>query len=208
MKTISGNTSRSQSERRKHTRNVLLDATIAVLLKSGFEGCSLAKVAKEAGLTTGSVQHHFSTKSQLMLAVVEQKIFTGSEDDSTVLATVSQTSIAERCEQLVAWQWRFYGNPVYPAFWAIILGGRSDPDMMEQLSIWQQKAVFRHERLIKAVFSDAKLKPSEVQSIQYFINAHLRGLALLQTIEPAPKTVGKQLKMLATMLDDHLNATR
>lgn len=67
--------SRTQAERRATTRRVLLDATIEMLMDAGLSTCSLAAVAKRAGMTTGAVQHHFKTKAELMRAVIAERLF-------------------------------------------------------------------------------------------------------------------------------------
>ena len=190
---------RTQSDRRAQTRKALLDATIEVLQSRGFDGCSLANVAKHAGLTTGSVQHHFRTKAQLMLAVIEERLF--DKDDGEQLDSQTRKSVAERCRFLVERQWEYYGDPKYLAIWSIILGGRSDLEVMEKITEWQQEAITLHQRAIGALFADFDLTPEKVRSIQYFVNAQLRGLALLQTVDPDPANIKTQLDLLARMIE-------
>ncbi|MFT6408133.1 MAG: AcrR family transcriptional regulator [Arenicella sp.] len=202
MSRVSSALRRTQSERRTATRKTLLEATVTVLLDSGYDGCSLAKVAKQAGLTTGSVQHHFNTKSDLMLAVIRERIFAVS--DMRGVAIDIDLAVAERCKKIVELQWKYYGDPKYLAIWTIILGARSDSEFTSRISDWQKNAIAQHEQGIKTVFSDLRLKPSQIKSLQYFINAQLRGLAMLQVIDSSPLLVKKQLKLLAGMLENHL----
>jgi len=198
MTTAAQTVPRTQSDRRTKTRKALLDATIEVLLNRGFDGCSLANVAKYAGLTTGSVQHHFKTKSQMMLAVIEERLFETSDDQALELK--ANENIEDRCKLLVETQWQYYGDPKYLAIWSIILGGRSDPEMIGKIGEWQKNAIARHERAIKQLFADHKLRPSQVKAMQYFVNAQLRGLALLQMVEPDQANIKCQLSMLVDML--------
>ncbi|QUH03398.1 TetR/AcrR family transcriptional regulator [Saccharopolyspora erythraea] len=46
-------------------RQVVLDAAIALLAERGYAGCSMAAVAAEAGIATGSVYRHFPSKAEL-----------------------------------------------------------------------------------------------------------------------------------------------
>jgi AcrR family transcriptional regulator len=59
---------------RKATRGVrraqLIEATIAVLARKGFAALTVADVAKEAGLSPGIVIFHFTTKNDLLVAVL------------------------------------------------------------------------------------------------------------------------------------------
>lgn len=202
-KTVVQHKPRPQSDRRAQTRKALLDATIDLLQTKGFDGCSLAKVAKHAGLTTGSVQHHFSTKAQLMLAVIEERLFDEHDAENLILDTGK--NVSDRCRFLVEKQWQYYGDPKYLSIWSIILGGRSDTDVMKKTAQWQQGAIARHEKAIRELFADINLKPAQARAIQYFVNAQLRGLALLQSIDPNPAVIKSQLNMLANMLEKQVS---
>lgn len=194
---------RTQADRRAQTRRALLEATIEVLQTKGYDGCSLAKVAKHAGLTTGSVQHHFNTKAHLLLAVIEENLF--ENQDTETLGAEAKKTLLDRCRFLVERQWQYYSDPKYLAIWSIILGGRSDSEIMEKIAEWQQNAISKHERAIKDLFADVKLKPSQIRSIQYFVNAQLRGLALLQTVDPNPVNIKKQIHLLVTMIEAQIS---
>ena len=54
----------------EETRQQLLDATMRVLLTRGFEGTRVSEIAKEAGVTTGAIYNHFSSKGELLSAAV------------------------------------------------------------------------------------------------------------------------------------------
>jgi TetR/AcrR family transcriptional regulator, transcriptional repressor for nem operon len=53
------------------TRQVILDAAIRVIHKTGFGATSLTAILKETKLTRGALYHHFPNKKALGLAVVE-----------------------------------------------------------------------------------------------------------------------------------------
>jgi AcrR family transcriptional regulator len=44
----------------------------AVLVKEGFEGVSVRKVAARAGVSIGAVQHHFPTKDAMLTAAMDR----------------------------------------------------------------------------------------------------------------------------------------
>lgn len=62
----------TQVERRATTRAKLLDAAEDSLLDRGYAALTLADVASRAGVTTGAVQRHFTTKQGLLLAVFDR----------------------------------------------------------------------------------------------------------------------------------------
>lgn len=52
---------------REGRRRELIDATIGVVAFHGLAGTTLARVASEAGLSAGIVNHHFDTKERLLI---------------------------------------------------------------------------------------------------------------------------------------------
>ncbi len=189
---------KSQAERRAQTRRALLDATADVLIEKGFKAASIATIAKRAGLTTGAVQHHFSTKQALMRAVFNERIF--NQDIKPDLQSVQALSLADRCKFIVTEQWRAYGDPKYIAVWNIILGTDPKDYMRSEIRDWQSTAKRAHEDFIMRVFDSVCLSKDAAVSIQYFVNAHLRGLAMLHTLEHETRIIDQQLDMLAHSL--------
>jgi len=68
------------------TRAELLAIAQRMIAENGFDGTSIRGLAREAGVTHGTVQHHFPTKHALWQAVVDEVIVPGIE------AAVSQLS--------------------------------------------------------------------------------------------------------------------
>lgn len=50
----------------EHRRDVIADATITVIARSGVDHATLANVAKEAGLVIGSVRHYFAGQADMV----------------------------------------------------------------------------------------------------------------------------------------------
>lgn len=61
---------RTQEERRRATRRRILNGAMRCIDRSGYSGATVSRIAKEAGVTTGALQHHFGDRMGLMLAVV------------------------------------------------------------------------------------------------------------------------------------------
>lgn len=61
---------RTQEERRRVTRQKILDGATRCISRSGYAGATVMRIAEEAGVTTGALQHHFGDRGGLMLAVV------------------------------------------------------------------------------------------------------------------------------------------
>jgi AcrR family transcriptional regulator len=66
--------SRTQAERRAATRALLLDAAGGVFAKRGYHGATLDEIARSAQLSKGAVYHHFESKEELFLALLERSL--------------------------------------------------------------------------------------------------------------------------------------
>lgn len=55
------------------TRQQLLDATLRVLLARGYAGTRVSEIAKEAGVTSGAIYNHFSSKAELLSAAINEQ---------------------------------------------------------------------------------------------------------------------------------------
>ncbi|HEX8963656.1 MAG TPA: TetR family transcriptional regulator C-terminal domain-containing protein [Rhodocyclaceae bacterium] len=56
------------------TRGKLLDAAFCEIHRHGFQAASIANILRDTGLTKGALYHHFPTKQDLGLAVVDEVI--------------------------------------------------------------------------------------------------------------------------------------
>lgn len=54
------------------TRERLLDAAAVVFCEKGYEGTTVAEVARRAGLTTGAIYANFRDKGELLLQTIER----------------------------------------------------------------------------------------------------------------------------------------
>ena len=75
----------AQQERSKRTQAALLDAVEAELETSTIEELSVADIANRAGVSIGSVYHHFTNKQALIYAMVDRLLdeWMATTDDAT-----------------------------------------------------------------------------------------------------------------------------
>jgi AcrR family transcriptional regulator len=190
---------RTQKVRREKTRSELLDATVRVLGEAGCVGCTFAVVAKEANRTTGAVQHHFGTKSDLLWAVLEERLLPVLTMDPP--ADQKDQSLSSRCTALIEWGWRIFGNPAYPVVWEIILGARDDTLLQRRLAAWQHEAFELAVDHGQEVFRDIPVDRRDVEALTHFCSSQLRGLALYWPFRHDPRFYEEQLKMLSAAVE-------
>lgn len=61
----------TQAERRAISREKVISAAIECLVTVGYAATSVTLIASTAGISTGRMQHQFSTKAEIMAAVIE-----------------------------------------------------------------------------------------------------------------------------------------
>lgn len=71
---------------------LILEAVVRVLVHDGLDGLSVRRVAAEAGVSIGAVQHHFPTKDSLLVAAADHVStqFQWRADDVTRRALAEQ----------------------------------------------------------------------------------------------------------------------
>lgn len=81
------------------SRDKILDVAEALFARRGFEGVGMREVADAAGLGKSSLFHHFRSKAQLYLAVLERLLT--QLDDRLGVALAAPGSPLERLDRLV-----------------------------------------------------------------------------------------------------------
>lgn len=85
--------------KKQTSRDKLLDVTFEEVYKFGYGGASTATILKKAGVPKGSMYHHFSSKKEMVLAMIEERLIPKVRDffdfelkkDSTALEIITYT---------------------------------------------------------------------------------------------------------------------
>ncbi len=75
----------------ERSRAAILEAAVAQFADNGYRGASLASIAATANLTQQGVLHHFRSKEELLLALIEQR---DREDGKRLSGLVSEEGLA------------------------------------------------------------------------------------------------------------------
>ena len=59
---------------KKTSRDKLLDVTFEEVYRLGYCGAGTASILKKAGVPKGSMYHHFSSKKEMVLAMIEERL--------------------------------------------------------------------------------------------------------------------------------------
>lgn len=115
------------AERSANTRRKLLDATIQCLYELGYHQTSTVIVTVRAGVSRGSMLHHFPSKADLMMAAANHIREHRREAHRAHLKKFATDR--ERFLQLIDVLWNEFQTPSGIARIEMMLGSRSDPDL-------------------------------------------------------------------------------
>jgi AcrR family transcriptional regulator len=109
----------TQEERSERSRAAILEAALQMFSRQGFRGTSIRDVAARAGVSTGSVYHHFRDKEALLNTLLEQFWAAIGEPDFPMNRALSAGAFPTRVEELgnaareVVTEWRQHIALIY-----------------------------------------------------------------------------------------------
>ncbi|PTW96617.1 TetR/AcrR family transcriptional regulator [Pararhodobacter aggregans] len=136
---------RTQAERRERSLGAILDVATEILAREGYANFSSSRVAAQAGLSRGALEHYFPRRLELVAATCQHAM------DQAVDETRRFAAGPERQEDPVstflAASEQFFFNPAYAAQIEILIASRADPDLAQ---------------VVFPIISDARRKLDEI----------------------------------------------
>lgn len=103
-----------QIERSERSRTAILDAALELFSHRGYGATSMRDIAGRAGVSTGSVYHHFADKEAIFLALLEQFKAVTERPDFPINVVLERgefihdlTALGEAAREVLA-RWRPY----------------------------------------------------------------------------------------------------
>lgn len=172
----SGNaTRRSQSDRRRATREALLAAAVESICELGFAGATGARIAARAGVTRGAVQHHFESRDDLILAVIDR---VATLNVSVDLDALERMPFGRRMDALVSNYHAVYTSREFRAALHIWLGAAKDAVLFDRLRTRIAVAERELASIWDRVFVDLGASEEAVQSARHLVLGAIRGHAI------------------------------
>ncbi len=118
---------RTQAERSEATRARLVEACIGCLVEHGYAGTTTLAVCRRAGVSHGSLLHHYGTRERLLGAALEAVYARLRE---IVVARLDALPEGEaRVDALVELMWAAFGAPEFKAVLELWLAASNQPDV-------------------------------------------------------------------------------
>ena len=198
---------RTQEERSSDTTSALVEAAISALCELGYAGITTSEIARRAKCTTGAMQHHFGSKEDLLLAVLE-RLSTEFGQTYASFARFAKRPIEERSNHIVDSLWKYYEAPRYLAIWELYVGTRCDPPLHKICIRNRAQVLAACERAWLSAFSDLDADRQVLVDIMIFAITVLRSIGLNNALGTTPDLNGRQRKLLKEVVASKLAAFR
>ncbi|MEO3828866.1 TetR/AcrR family transcriptional regulator [Actinomadura sp. B10D3] len=116
----------TRSQRSAVMRRQILEATIASLVDKGYGGTTTLEVQQRAGISRGALLHHYSSRTELIVAAVEHLM----RERITGLQRVTEPPPDEdRLAWAVRTLWNVFEGGLFSASLELWLAARNDPGL-------------------------------------------------------------------------------
>ncbi len=166
---------RRPTERRRE----IVDAAVEVFGASGFEGATIADVARRAGVSTGTVVHYFGSKAGLFQAAMVERFLEQVESLEEVIAG-HRGSSRDLLRAVLTRAWKHLMRPMTVDLMICAMSqAQSHP---EASGVMLRETGDRWRRLMGAVLSagvaTGEFRPMDIDVQARIIGAGLKGLAM------------------------------
>jgi AcrR family transcriptional regulator len=167
---------RTQQERSRDTREKLLQATIEVLLESGYAGLTTAQVDQRAGVSSGARVHHFPAKADLVIAATRMAYDRAAELGQRRAEEARRSPeplrhFVEDCRSIY-FDWPFITSV------EIVIAARTDKALMAKIHPVLQQFHGTMKATWIGAFVDAGYERAEAEIILRMTLNLIRGMAL------------------------------
>ncbi len=172
-----------QARKALATRERILQAVIELINESGFSGATSGQIARRAGITWGAVQHHFGTKDDILLAIIErsQQVYLNQLQQ----AELEDGPLEKRIDHFVDAVWEHYRSDLYFAFSEITRASRMSGvgPSSKALAINEQQD--KHINIMASMFADYPVSHQSLKECFRFVHRFLAGFAFDRIMDPA-----------------------
>ena len=167
---------RTQEDRSREAKSKLLKATIDVLMRQGYSRLTTKEVAASAGLSNGALVHHYSSKTELVIAATAAVYDECIERGQRVAR--SPEAVQNPIEGFITDCLSVYFDWPYLAAIEIIVAARTEPDLMARIIPVMQNYRNTTNAIWLRVFREAGYTPTQSKTILNLTLNMIRGMAV------------------------------
>ncbi|MBS0247921.1 MAG: TetR/AcrR family transcriptional regulator [Proteobacteria bacterium] len=191
----------SHAERSAATQAQILDAGMRVMRAGSFRAATMFEVAKAAGVTPGALQHHFGSKAELMMHLLERAIGSIPDRDADHAWPKPADSLSRRASGFVQALWAHsYEPPRFLVAWGIYFGSAGDADVLKRVVEMRARLRLKLHRRFIRTFPELADAP-RLEAFIDLVLSSLRGMGVVRLFGPAPTSSAAQLAELAAVIE-------
>lgn len=191
----------SHAERSAATQAQILDAGMQVVRAKSFSAATLFEVAKAAGVTPGAVQHHFGSRAELMMQLLERAIGSIPDRNARRAWPKPTDSLSRRASGFVQALWaNAYEPPRFLIAWGIYFGSVGDAEALKRVVVVRARLRAMLRQRFIGTFPELVGAP-RLEAFIDFVLSSLRGMGVVRLFGPAPKSCAAQLAELAAIIE-------
>jgi AcrR family transcriptional regulator len=157
------------------TRSQLIVIATRLFADRGYEDTSIEAVLREAGVSRGSLYHHFASKEALFEAVAED-VETSVGAQTLAAASGSDGPVAALRAGFLAWI-RLAGDPVVRRI--LLIDGPSVLGWERWRAMEEQHALGLIRAVVQVIADEGKLRPELVGTLAHVLLASVNEVTLL-----------------------------
>ncbi len=182
---------RTQAQRTARTRGLLLDATISCLIENGYAGTTTTAVCKRAGVSHGSLLHHFRKREALLAAALDEVY--GQLRARVVAGLEALPEGDARVEAMVDVMWSAFGAREFKAVLELWLAAANHPDAA--YALWSKARAFDagNAPLAERLFPEFAATVPDFRIYMHLLVQTLQGMGLANATLP-PDTEGAAMR--------------
>jgi AcrR family transcriptional regulator len=174
---------RSQEERSTETREGLVRAAIECLCDFGYRDATTSVIAARAGVSRGALQHHFASRADLVIAVIDS---VATELNFRFdLAALAETPLPARVAAVIEHYWQVFDSRMFRAALNVWLAVPGDPVLARRLAA---RLGDLQEQIVGSwhgLFAELGRSDAELSAVRRTVMAAVRGYAIARVFGPA-----------------------
>ncbi len=194
-------------QKKQPTREKLLDITFDEVYIHGYNATSVDAILKKAQVPKGSMYHHFKSKKELVLAMVQERLFVKMdnffkfevEDNKTVMESFRNTfTVISKNKMLVT-----YGCPLYRLMVELSARDKEFDTLLTSKALQMQEGI--KSLLLKGIETKEFDASLDVETFSAYMLSAGWGILSLSPTLSSSKNYINQTKYILNALENYKN---
>lgn len=193
---------KTQFQKSENTRQRLIRAAVEMIAEVGYAAATTTLISQRAGVTRGAFQHHFRSKNEVMLAILNEmseRVNVGLEAEPLAALPLDQ-----RIDVLLDHYYRAYGTKLHFAAIQIWLNALRDPELRRSVHLGLNMVDRAILDAWRATFPETDLDDRKLMAVRRVIISAIRGSTIHDMWSNEKDNSANDLAVLKGFLKLHL----